>query len=90
MLAAGAAISQCPQSQPNETSDEIKYEGRDCFKVKSLIDEWIEIFSTDYCDEGKNKDKIKSVMKEGKLFVDRRPDKEKYVVDDEDWGWKRI
>jgi hypothetical protein len=45
---------------PSDTAEEIKYEGRDCFKVMSLSDDWIEIFSTDYCDEGKNKDKIRS------------------------------
>lgn len=37
-----------------------------------------------------DKDKIKIVMKEGKIFVDRRPGKDKYVVHDQDWSWKRI
>ena len=36
------------------------------------------------------KEKIKVVMKEGKIYVDRRPGHEKYVIHDEDWGWKRI
>jgi hypothetical protein len=45
---------------PNDTSDEIKYEGRDCFEVKSLKGDWIEINSTDQCDEGDNKIKIDS------------------------------
>jgi hypothetical protein len=48
------------RKEPNDTAEEIKYEGRDCFKVMSLSGDWIEIFTTDYCDEGKNKDKIKS------------------------------
>jgi hypothetical protein len=48
------------RKEPSDTAEEIKYEGRDCFEVKSLRGDWIEIFSTDHCDEGKNKDKIKS------------------------------
>jgi len=48
------------RKQPSDKADEIKYEGRDCFQVKSLKGDWIEISTTDYCDEGKNKDKIKS------------------------------
>ena len=48
------------RKQPSDKADEIKYEGRDCFQVKSLKGDWIEISTTNYCDEGKNKDKIKS------------------------------
>jgi hypothetical protein len=50
---------QTIRKQPSDTADEIKYEGRDCFQVKSLKGDWIEILTTDYCDEGKNKEKIK-------------------------------
>jgi len=45
---------------PSDTADEIKYEGRDCFEVKSLKGDWIEINSTDHCDEGISKTKIDS------------------------------
>jgi imidazolonepropionase-like amidohydrolase len=34
--------------------------------------------------------KIQMVMKEGKIFVFRKPGREKYVIHDQDWGWKRI
>jgi len=37
-----------------------------------------------------DKNKIKVVMKEGKIFVDRRPGHEKHVIHDQEWGWKRI
>jgi imidazolonepropionase-like amidohydrolase len=36
------------------------------------------------------KEKIMIVMKEGKVFVDRRPGHRKVVIHDEDWGWKRV
>ena len=34
--------------------------------------------------------KIQMVMKEGKVFVFRKPGREKYVIHDQEWGWKRI
>lgn len=37
-----------------------------------------------------DKSRIKIVMKEGKIFVDRRPGHDKYVIHDQEWGWKRI
>lgn len=37
-----------------------------------------------------DKQKIKMVMKEGTIFVDRRAGHEKYVISDEKWNWKRI
>jgi len=36
------------------------------------------------------KEKILLVVKEGKVFVDRRPGHKKLVIHDEAWGWKRI
>jgi len=36
------------------------------------------------------KEKIKIVMKEGKIFVDRRPGHQKYVIHDQQGGWQRI
>ncbi len=32
--------------------------------------------------------KIRMVMKEGRVFVDRRAGQEKYVIHDQSWGWK--
>ena len=37
-----------------------------------------------------DKRKIKMIMKEGKVFVFRKPGQEKYVIHDQEWGWKRI
>ncbi len=37
-----------------------------------------------------DKKKIKIVMKEGEIFVDRRPGHKKSVIHDEQWDWKRI
>ena len=36
------------------------------------------------------KKKIQMVMKEGKVYVFRKPGQEKYVIHDQSWGWKRI
>jgi hypothetical protein len=50
------------RSLPTENSDEIIYQGQDCFQVKSMKGDWIEIFTADYCDESytDGKTKIKS------------------------------
>ncbi|MGZ9675643.1 hypothetical protein [Flavobacterium sp. GNP001] len=47
---------------PSESSEEIMYEGQDCFQVKSIKGDWIEIFTADYCDESytESETKIKS------------------------------
>jgi len=37
-----------------------------------------------------NRQKIKMVMKEGRIHVDRRPGHEKSVIADPEWGWKII
>ena len=37
-----------------------------------------------------DKEKIKIVMKAGKIHVDRRAGHEKYVIHDQEWGWQRI
>jgi hypothetical protein len=39
------------RKQPTDNADEIRYEGKDCFQVKSLQGDWIEIFTPNYCDE---------------------------------------
>jgi len=49
-----ARLSDQPQiirSLPTENSEEIEYKGEDCFQVKSMKGEWIEIFTSEYCDE---------------------------------------
>lgn len=50
------------RSLPSDTSEEIIYQGKDCFQVKSMKGDWIEIFTADYCDETytDSKTKIKS------------------------------
>ncbi|MCK9480137.1 MAG: hypothetical protein M0R38_00040 [Bacteroidia bacterium] len=50
------------RSLPTDNSEEIIYQGRDCFQVKSMRGDWIEIFTADHCDEGytDSKTKIKS------------------------------
>lgn len=50
------------KSLPTEHSEEIIYQGQDCFQVKSMKGDWIEIFTADYCDETytDSKTKIKS------------------------------
>jgi hypothetical protein len=44
---------------PTDNSDEIKYQGQDCFQVKSMKGDWIEIFTAVYCDESYPADKTK-------------------------------
>ena len=50
------------RSLPTDNSKEIIYQGQDCFQVKSMKGDWIEIFTADYCDESytDSKTKIKS------------------------------
>ena len=48
------------RSLPTDNSDEIIYSGQDCFQVKSMKEDWIEIFTADYCDETDSKAKVKS------------------------------
>ena len=55
-----ADYKQKIREQPSDMADYIRYEGRDCFKVKSLKGDWIEISTTDNCDNGQSKSQIKS------------------------------
>jgi hypothetical protein len=50
------------RKQPSDSSEEIKYSGGDCFQVKSMNGDWIEIYTAEYCDESytDSKTKIKS------------------------------
>ncbi len=50
------------RSSPTDNSEEISYHGQDCFQVKSMKGDWIEIFTADYCDGSytDSKTKIKS------------------------------
>jgi imidazolonepropionase-like amidohydrolase len=36
------------------------------------------------------RNKIRLVMKEGRVYLDRRPGHEKYVIHDQSYGWKRL
>lgn len=47
--------NQTIKKQPSDSSEEIKYSGSDCFQVKSMEGDWIEIFTADQCDESKTK-----------------------------------
>lgn len=52
--ARSALLSSSPQkirTEPDERSQEIEYHGTDCFVVKSMKGEWIEIATPAYCDE---------------------------------------
>jgi hypothetical protein len=48
---------------PTDNSKEISYKGNDCFQVKSIKGEWIEIFTADYCDESYTESK--TIIKSG-------------------------
>jgi hypothetical protein len=48
------------RKSPNDTSDEIEYDGGDCFQIKRLKDDWIEVFTPDDCDIKFTKTKIGS------------------------------
>lgn len=53
-MAGVERLSSFPQKikiEPTDNSTEIKYQGTDCFVVKSMKGNWIEITTTDYCDE---------------------------------------
>lgn len=39
------------RTEPTDNSSEIHYRGTDCFVVKSMKGDWIEITTPDYCDE---------------------------------------
>ena len=48
---------------PTEDAEEIIYKGQDCFQVKSMKGDWIEIYTADYCD--KHNTDIKTKIKSG-------------------------
>ena len=60
--------------EPGKFADIIAVEGNPLKNIRVLQD----------------KKKIQMVMKEGKVFVFRKPGQEKYVIHDQSWGWKRI
>jgi hypothetical protein len=51
MFGVKRATAQKIRRAPSPNSPEIKYLGKDCFQVKGLRGEWLEIFSAGYCDE---------------------------------------
>ena len=46
------------RTSPGDDNQEVNYQGNDCFQVKSLNGDWIEIFTSDYCKEYGSKTKI--------------------------------
>lgn len=46
------------RKQPFDTSVEIDYMGEDCFKMKRMSGDWIEIYSPAYCFVGYKKSKV--------------------------------
>jgi hypothetical protein len=52
------ASAQKIRKLPYENAGQINYNGKDCFQIKSIKGDWIEIFTADHCDE--NKSKIKT------------------------------
>jgi hypothetical protein len=48
------------RNSPTDSAQEMKYNGTDCFQVKTLKADWIEIFTGDHCDEYGSKTQIKS------------------------------
>lgn len=36
------------------------------------------------------RDRIRLVMKEGRVYIDKRPGHERYVIHDQTWGWERL
>ncbi|NRS90367.1 hypothetical protein HNQ02_003307 [Flavobacterium sp. 7E] len=50
------------RSLPTDDSEEIIYQGNDCFQVKAMKGDWIQIFTAEYCDANytDSKTKIKS------------------------------
>lgn len=39
------------RTEPTDNSQKLKYQGTDCFVVKSMNGDWIEITTPEYCDE---------------------------------------
>lgn len=48
------------RSSASDNGQEIKYEGSDCFQVKSLQGDWIEIFTPGHCDAYGSKTQVRS------------------------------
>lgn len=62
------------KNQPTANAKTVNYSGNDCFQVKQMKDDWIEIFTADYCDDEAATPKIKSGWiqwkKGNKLLID--------------------
>lgn len=52
-------FKQAIKKSPAKNSSETKYVGKDCFQVKSMKGEWIEIFTPHYCKDGYTDSKTK-------------------------------
>lgn len=53
-------VGQKIKTSPSDNATDVEYEGEDCFKVKSLKGDWIEIFTPKHCDHYGAKTAIKS------------------------------
>ncbi|MEO8073501.1 MAG: hypothetical protein ABI686_09655 [Acidobacteriota bacterium] len=51
---------------PLNSSPQIKYVGEDCFQIRSMKGEWIEVFTSDFCRSG-YADNNKTIVKSGWL-----------------------
>jgi hypothetical protein len=51
------------RSLPTDQSEELIFQGQDCFQVKSMYGDWIEIYTADYCEEANTGSK--SIIKSG-------------------------
>lgn len=62
------------RTSSSQKANEIKYEGQDCFQVKSMKGDWIQIFTPDNCDEENKEKQTKLILgwikwREGKKLL---------------------
>lgn len=57
---------QAIRKLPSKDSAKIKYVGEDCFQIRSMKGEWIEVFTSDFCRSG-YADNNKTIVKSGWL-----------------------
>lgn len=72
-----ARLNENPQkirTSPSSKAAEIKYEGKDCFEVKSIKGEWLEISTATHCEKTDNTTVVKSGWiqwrKKNKLLIE--------------------
>lgn len=52
---------QIIRKHPREGSEEIRYSGQDCFQIKSMQGDWVEIFTPEHCDGESTDSKAKII-----------------------------